>query len=196
MRGQGRRKLFANLCFYRCSKQISSFKQSLQTVETLKPLSGTTNKQINTALNKSNSCHFENRLDSNAVVKNSWLTYFQIALQIAMAIWSPACLLKLASRYTSTVLTKESTSPFLPISKRFNLLNLLMQQNTPSCFKRQWLPQSTKMVCYNLQQLVFYYSVLSAMKSTVCHHILSFSVRTILPGERRYLCLSVCCVEK
>lgn len=32
--------------------------------------------------------------------------------------------------------------------------------------------------------------------STVCHHILSFSVRTILPGERRYLCLSVCCVEK
>lgn len=83
------------------------------------------------------------------------------------------------------------------ISKRFNLLNLLMQPNTPSCFKRRRLPQSAKMVCYNMQQLVFYYPVLSAMKSFQLSATTFWaSLCALFSREKDDTCLSVCCVEK
>lgn len=47
-------------------------------------------------------------------------------------------------------------------------------------------PEAQKMVCYNMQQLVFYYPVLSAVKSfqLSATTFLSFSLSTVLRGER------------
>lgn len=151
--------------FFCCSKQSSSFKRSLQTVEKLKSLSGTSNRQINTVTNKSNLVTLE--LDWTVIKQILKIDDTLISKWLSRLLWryEVQCILKLANVLALLGQKGHLHISMFSISKRFNLLNLLIQQNTPSCFKIPWLPQSSKMVCYNMQQWVFYYLVLSAMKS-------------------------------
>lgn len=64
-----------------------------------------------------------------------------------------------------------------------------------SCFKRLPVQKGLVMTCSSGCYITLCV-VSNENVSTVYNHIQTFSVCTILPRERRDLCLDVCCVEK